>query len=122
MLQRYFSVTAVPVSRLLIFLLENQVVERIAGLLIAFGKHMAVDVERGADLRMAEPLADRQNVDTLGNQKAGLRVTELMRMDRRQVMALGEFRKPIGGRVRMHRLPIVRGHDVAGGRMVAWGI
>ena len=35
---------------------------------------MAVDVKRGADLSVAEPLADRQNVDALGNQKAGLRV------------------------------------------------
>ena len=42
-------------------------------------------------------------------------VTELVRMDRGQVMTLGEFRQPVGRGVRVHRLPIVCGHDVAGG-------
>ena len=79
---------------------EIHLCQRIACLLLAFLNHMAVDILRGGNFRMAEHFGNCDHIRSLRNQHRRCRVPECMGVDVRQILPLTELCQPLGNGIR----------------------
>ena len=97
---------------LCVFPIEQGIRDAFRGFHSGSVDEVGVSVAGRGDLRVSELLGHRHDVCAVGDQYAGDRMPEGVRIDRRQVVAIGELARPRGDARRVHRFAELLCEDV----------